>query len=112
MPIFAVDEGLSRQNSETIAVLPREVAGFASHREAPPAELRGGAVAMPAGAGPSSGTRLEMQPSARCERTNGRQLMLLARLIGITPRLTREMRPPKARPQQIGDPGRARECGS
>jgi uncharacterized damage-inducible protein DinB len=79
-----------RTKAETLAFLTSEGDRFASFVADLSEEFLSETVAMPPGATPSSKTRLEMLLSPKEHEMHHRgQLMLLERMIGITPHLTR-----------------------
>lgn len=100
------EEQLPRTKAETLAFLASEGDRFASYVAALSDEFLGETVAMPPGATPSAKTRLEMLLSPKEHEMHHRgQLMLLERMIGVTPHLTREAQARMARPPQPASQG-------
>ena len=100
MQSFGAEENRPRTKAETIAFLTSEGERFASYLEDLSDEFLSEAVTMPPGADPSSRTRMAMLMSAKEHEMHHRgQLMLLERMIGITPHLTREAQARMARAQ-------------
>ena len=81
-----------RTKAETIALLKDEGEKFAKALESLSDEFLGQSVAMPPGGAPPSRTRFDMLASSKEHEMHHRgQLMLIERMLGITPHLTREM---------------------
>jgi uncharacterized damage-inducible protein DinB len=109
MQDLAAEEKKTRTKAETIAFLTSEGERFASYLDSLPDDFLAESVAMPPGAEPSSKTRLTMLMSAKEHEMHHRgQLMLLERIIGVTPHLTRESQARMARPQQAAAEGSSR----
>jgi uncharacterized damage-inducible protein DinB len=109
MQTLAAEENRPRTKAETLAFLTSEGERFASYLEGVSDEFLGESVAMPPGADPSSRSRIAMLMSAKEHEMHHRgQLMLLQRLIGVTPHLTRESQARMARAQQAATPAPAR----
>ena len=88
---FSAEEAKPRTKAETIAYLKSQGEAFASFLEGPD-EFLAEPVAMPLGAEPATKTRFEMLLSPKEHEMHHRgQLMLLQRMIGLVPHLTRQM---------------------
>ena len=84
------EEAKPRTKAETIAFLTSEGEKFASFLEGLSDAFLAEPVAMPPGAEPATKTRFEMLLSAKEHEMHHRgQLMLIERLLGIVPHLTR-----------------------
>lgn len=80
-----------RSKAELIDLLQSEGERFAKHLESASEDLLGQSLQMPPGAIPSSRTRFDMLASVKEHEMHHRgQLMLMERMLGITPHLTRE----------------------
>ena len=91
MPVLA-EEKKPRSKAELIAMLRTEGDAFAGWLETVSDDFLGQSVTMPAGMQPPSKSRFEMILGAKEHEMHHRgQLMLVERLIGLTPHLTREM---------------------
>ena len=89
---FAAEEEKPRTKAETVALLKAEGDTFAGYLESLSDSFLAEAVAMPPGAEPASKTRFEMLLSPKEHEMHHRgQLMLLQRMIGLVPHLTRRM---------------------
>jgi uncharacterized damage-inducible protein DinB len=89
---FAAEETRPRSKSELIEYLTAEGDKYASFLEGLEDEFLGETVTLPPGAQPSSRSRLEMLLSAKEHEMHHRgQLMLVERIIGQVPHLTRQM---------------------
>jgi uncharacterized damage-inducible protein DinB len=87
----AADEAKPRTKAEVVELLKSEGAKFASFLEGASDSFLAEQVAMPPGAPQPSKTRLEMLMSAKEHEMHHRaQLMLIERMLGIVPHLTRE----------------------
>jgi len=87
----AIDEGKPRNKAEIVALLKSEGDTFAEYLEGLSDAFLAERVKMPAGAEPPTKTRLEMLMSPKEHEMHHRgQLMLIQRLLGITPHLTRQ----------------------
>ena len=99
---FSAEEAKPRTKAETIAYLTSQGEAFASFLEDLSDEFLAEPVAMPPGAEPATKTRFEMLLSPKEHEMHHRgQLMLLQRMIGLVPHLTRQMQermPPGAEP--------------
>lgn len=90
-PIGA-EELQPRSKSDIIDLLNREGNAFAAWLEGLSEEFLREEVQMPSGAVPASKTRFEMLLSPKEHEMHHRgQLMLMQRMIGMTPHLTRQM---------------------
>lgn len=86
------EEAKPRTKAETLALLKAQGDDFASYLESLSDSFLAEAVAMPPGAEPASKSRFEMLLSAKEHEMHHRgQLMLLQRMIGLVPHLTRRM---------------------
>ena len=89
---FAAEENKPRSKAELLALLESEGNAFASYLEGVDESFLAEAVKLPPGAQPPSRTRLEMFLSAKEHEMHHRgQLMLMERMLGIVPHLTRQM---------------------
>ncbi len=80
-----------RTKAEIIQLLISEGEKFAQAVESVPDEFLGESVTMPPGATPESRTRFDMLAGVKEHEMHHRaQLMLVQRMLGITPHLTRE----------------------
>jgi len=81
-----------RTKAEIIALLKDEGEKFATALESLSDDFLGQSVTMPPGGHPPSRTRFDMLASVKEHEMHHRaQLMLIERMLGITPHLTREM---------------------
>jgi len=89
---FSAEEAKPRNKAETIAYLTSQGEAFASFLEGLSDAFLEEPVAMPPGAEPATKTRFEMLLSPKEHEMHHRgQLMLLQRMIGLVPHLTRRM---------------------
>ena len=89
---FAAEEAKPRTKAQIVALLKANGDEFASYLESLSDAFLAEAVAMPPGAEPASKTRFEMLLSAKEHEMHHRgQLMLLQRMIGLVPHITRRM---------------------
>jgi uncharacterized damage-inducible protein DinB len=89
---FGAEEAKPRNKAEIVNLLKSEGAEFASFLESLPDSVLGEQVAMMPGASPASKTRFELLMSPKEHEMHHRgQLMLIERMIGIVPHLTRQM---------------------
>ncbi len=89
---FSAEEAKPRTKAETIAYLKSQGEAFASFLKGLSDEFLAEPVAMPPGAEPATKTRFEMLLSPKEHEMHHRgQLMLLQRMIGLVPHLTRQM---------------------
>jgi uncharacterized damage-inducible protein DinB len=80
-----------RNKAEIIALLKAEGEKFANALEALPEDFLGQSITMPPGGSPPSRTRFDLLASVKEHEMHHRgQLMLIERLLGITPHMTRE----------------------
>ncbi|MGA8766083.1 MAG: DinB family protein [Candidatus Acidiferrales bacterium] len=88
--IFA-EESKPRTKAELIALLQAQGDKFASYLEGLPESFLAETMAMPPGATPASRTRFDMLLSAKEHEMHHRgQLMVLERMAGVVPHLTRQ----------------------
>jgi uncharacterized damage-inducible protein DinB len=86
------EESMPRTRAETVALLKSEGEKVASYLEGLTDEFLAEPVTMPGGMEPAVKTRFEMLMSMKEHEMHHRgQLMLLQRMIGIVPHLTRRM---------------------
>jgi uncharacterized damage-inducible protein DinB len=86
------EEAPARSKSDIIALLKAEGETFGSYLERLSDSVLAEPVLMPPGMQPASKTRFEMLLSPKEHEMHHRgQLMLLQRMIGLTPHLTRQM---------------------
>ncbi len=89
---IVAEEAKPRTKAEVVALLKAEGEQFASYLESLSDSFLAEAVAMPPGAEPASKSRFEMLLSAKEHEMHHRgQLMLLQRMIGLVPHITRRM---------------------
>lgn len=89
---IVAEEAKPRTKAEVAALLKAEGEQFASYLESLSDSFLAEAVAMPPGAEPASKSRFEMLLSAKEHEMHHRgQLMLLQRMIGLVPHITRRM---------------------
>jgi uncharacterized damage-inducible protein DinB len=92
------EEARPRTKAETIALLQSEGEKAASYLEGLSDEFLSEPVTMPGGMQPPTKTRFEMLMSMKEHEMHHRgQLMLLQRMIGLVPHLTRQMQERMAR---------------
>jgi uncharacterized damage-inducible protein DinB len=85
------EEAKPRTKAEVIALLRSEGEKFAAFLESQPEAFLAEAVRMPAGTEPATKTRFEMLLSPKEHEMHHRgQLMMLQRMIGLVPHLTRQ----------------------
>jgi uncharacterized damage-inducible protein DinB len=88
---LAAEQAKPRRKAEIIALLKDEGEKFATDLEKVSDDFLGQSVTMAAGATPPSRTRFDMLASVKEHEMHHRgQLMLIERMLGITPHLTRE----------------------
>lgn len=88
---LAAEQAQPRTKAQIIAMLKDEGEKFAKAVESLSDDFLGQSVAMPPGATPPSRTRFDMLASVKEHEMHHRgQLMLIERMLGITPHLTRE----------------------
>jgi uncharacterized damage-inducible protein DinB len=89
---FIAEENKARSKAELLALLESEGNAFASYLEGVDASFLSELVKLPPGAQPPEKTRFEMFLSAKEHEMHHRaQLMLIERMLGIVPHLTRQM---------------------
>lgn len=89
---MGAEEAKSRTKSEIVALLKTSGETFATFLEGRSDQFLAEHVMMPPGASPASKCRLEMLLSPKEHEMHHRgQLMLIERIIGIVPHLTRQM---------------------
>jgi len=94
------EEARPRNKAEIVAFLKSEGERFASFLEGLSEPFLAEKVAMPPGAEPPAKTRFEMLLSAKEHEMHHRgQLMMLQRMIGLVPHLTRQMQERHAQAQ-------------
>jgi uncharacterized damage-inducible protein DinB len=87
----AAEAAKPRTKAEIITLLKEEGEKYATAVESLPDDFLGQGVAMPPGGIPPSRTRFDMLAAVKEHEMHHRgQLMLIERLLGITPHLTRE----------------------
>jgi uncharacterized damage-inducible protein DinB len=95
---IAAEEAKPRTKADIVALLTSEGDLFASYLEGLTESFLAETVQMPPGAQPPVKTRFEMLMSTKEHEMHHRgQLMLLQRMIGLTPHLTRQMKERMAR---------------
>ena len=108
----AADAAKPRTKAEILALLKEEGEKYAKAVESLPDDILGESIVMPPGGDPPSRTRFDMLASVKEHEMHHRgQLMLIERLLGITPHLTRHnqarraaMQPGAPRRRQLGKP--------
>ncbi len=94
----AADEAKLRTKSEILAALQTNGEKFAAFLESLPESVLQERVAMPPGADPASKTRFEMLLSPKEHEMHHRgQLMVIQRIVGVVPHLTRQRQEQMAR---------------
>jgi uncharacterized damage-inducible protein DinB len=89
---IGAEEAKPRDQGATVTLLKTEGDKFASFLESLPDSFLADTVAMPPGMGPATKTRFEMLLSAKEHEMHHRgQLMLIQRMLGLVPHLTRKM---------------------
>jgi uncharacterized damage-inducible protein DinB len=100
MQKFGAEEAKPRNKAEIVAFLKSEGERFASFLEGLSDAFLAETVAMPPGAEPAARSRFEMLLSAKEHEMHHRgQLMMLQRMIGLVPHLTRQMQERMAQAQ-------------
>ena len=88
---IAAETAKPRSKAEIITLLKDEGEKYAKALESLTDDFLGQSVTMPSGGNPPSRTRFEMLASVKEHEMHHRgQLMLIERMLGITPHLTRE----------------------
>lgn len=101
MQKFGIEEAKPRTKAELIALLKTEGETFASFLESLPESVLAERVTMPPGAEPATKTRFEMLLSAKEHEMHHRaQLMVIERMLGLVPHLTRQFEERMAQAQQ------------
>jgi len=97
---FGAEEARPRTKAETIAFLKAEGEKYASYVESLPESFLAEQVTMPPGAQPATKSRFEMLLSPKEHEMHHRgQLMVMQRMIGLVPHLTRQMQERMAQTQ-------------
>ena len=97
---FTAEEMRPRTKAEVVAMLKTDGDKFASYLESLPEAFLAERVAMRPGTDPATKTRFEMLLSAKEHEMHHRgQLMVLQRMIGQVPHLTRQMQERMAQAQ-------------
>lgn len=97
----AAEEAKARTKAEIIALLQSEGEKFASYLESVPEDVLTQQVAMPPGGPAPTKSRFEMLLSPKEHEMHHRgQLMMIQRMLGMTPHLTRAMQERMARAAQ------------
>jgi uncharacterized damage-inducible protein DinB len=92
MGALSAEEQVARSKAEIVGILRADGDKFAQLLEGLPEDFLSQRVAYPQGMTPPSKSRFEMLMSAKEHEMHHRgQLMLIERLLGIVPHLTREM---------------------
>jgi uncharacterized damage-inducible protein DinB len=98
MQKFGEEQAKPRSKADVVALLTAEGDKFASYLEALPESFLAEAVKMRPGMEPASRIRFEMLLSAKEHEMHHRgQLMVMERMIGVVPHLTREFQERMAR---------------
>jgi len=98
---LAAEEAKPRTKAEVISLLRNEGEKWAAFVSGLSEDFLSQAVTMPPGGTPPSRTRFDMIMSAKEHEMHHRaQLMLIERILGIVPHLTRQMQERMARAQQ------------
>jgi uncharacterized damage-inducible protein DinB len=107
MQRLSAEEKKPRSKAETLEVLRTSGDKFAAWLDGLSDDFLAEQVAMPPGAVPATKSRLEMILSVKEHEMHHRgQLMLIERMVGIVPHLTREMQARMAQAQQGQPPAR------
>jgi uncharacterized damage-inducible protein DinB len=97
----AADEAQPRSKAEIVELLRAEGEAYASFLEGVSPDFLAERVAMPPGAHPASKSRFEMLMSPKEHEMHHRgQLMLVQRMIGLVPHLTRRQQERLAQPRR------------
>jgi len=95
------EEAKPRTKAQVLELLRKEGEKWASFVAGVSEEFLGQVLTMPAGGTPPSRTRFDMIASVKEHEMHHRgQLMLIERMIGIVPHLTRQMQDRMAQAQQ------------
>jgi uncharacterized damage-inducible protein DinB len=101
--MFNAEEARPRTKAEILALLGSEGERFATYLEGLSESFLAEEVAMTPGSQPPIKTRFEMLLSAKEHEMHHRgQLMLIERMLGLVPHLTREFQERRARAQAAG----------
>jgi uncharacterized damage-inducible protein DinB len=101
MQQLTAEEAKPRTKAEVIALLKERGETFAKFLDGLTDDVLGQSVTMPPGGTPPSRTRFDMLMSVKEHEMHHRgQLMLIERMIGVVPHLTRQMQERLARMQQ------------
>ena len=101
MQELTAEEARPRTKTEVIALLKAEGDKWGNFLDGLSDDFLGQTITMPPGGTPPSRTRFDMIMSVKEHEMHHRgQLMLIERMIGITPHLTRQMQERLARMQQ------------
>ncbi|MBI4885622.1 MAG: DinB family protein [Acidobacteria bacterium] len=104
---MTAEEAKPRSKAEIVAFLKAEGDAFASYLEGLPEAFLGEPVTQMPGAQPASKTRFEMLLSAKEHEMHHRgQLMVLQRMVGLVPHLTRQMQERMAQRAAAAQPAR------
>lgn len=102
MQKFGEEQAKPRSKADVLALLTAEGDKFAGFLEALPESFLAETVKMRPGMEPASRSRFEMLLSAKEHEMHHRgQLMVMERMIGLVPHLTREFQERMARPQPV-----------
>ncbi len=109
MQKMMAEEAKPRTKAEVLTLLKTEGDKFASYLESLPDSFLAEQVTMPPGADKATKSRLEMLLSPKEHEMHHRgQLMLIQRMLGLVPHLTRQMQERFAQMQAQGAPAGAR----
>jgi uncharacterized damage-inducible protein DinB len=98
---FAAEEAMPRSKAQVIALLKERGETWAKFLDGLSDDVLAQNITMPPGATPATKTRFEMLLSVKEHEMHHRgQLMLIERVIGIVPHLTRDMQARMAQAQQ------------
>lgn len=104
---IVAEESKPRTKAQIVALLQSEGERFASFLEGLDESFLADEVALPPGAQPATKSRFEMLLSVKEHEMHHRaQLMVLERMIGIVPHLTRQMQERMAQMATAGQTGR------
>jgi uncharacterized damage-inducible protein DinB len=107
MAKFGPEEAKPRNKAEIITLLKAEGEKFASYLESVSDRFLAERVKMPPGAEPATKTRFEMLLGPKEHEMHHRaQLMIMQRMIGLVPHLTRQMQERMAQAQAAAPPRR------
>jgi len=101
MRSFAAELEKPRTKAQIVGLLRENRDRYATWVETLPDDFLGQAVAMPPGGQPASRTRFDMLLSVKEHEMHHRgQLMMLQRMVGVVPHLTRQMQERRAQAAQ------------